>query len=112
LLGSSLDYLAASTAGTLAYADHPDQEFHAQEDGLVDTSAQSDIGNNANHIAGTGSTWTRLSGHEIDIDTGTNGAAGFRMLDFITNTNNAAGANADMRVTCVEHHLASPTNAI
>lgn len=102
LLGSALDYSAASTANTVAVADSPMQEFHAQDDANT-ALTQAAIFQNCNHVAGAGSTTTLLSGHELDsgnLDTAT---AGFQLLDIVSNVDNAAGVNAVYRVVCKEH---------
>jgi hypothetical protein len=96
---------AASTAGEILVSFNPNQMYWAQDDGDTDTSAQADLGGNANHIAGAGSTATGISAHEIDIDTQTNGAAGIRLLDFVKRDDNTAGANADWMCLINEHTM-------
>jgi len=103
ILGSALNYSAASTANTVSVADHADQEFHAQDDGDGTTLTQAHVFSNCDHIAGAGSTTTKLSGHEIDISDTKNTAAGFLLLDIVDNVDNAVGANAIIRCECAEH---------
>jgi len=103
ILGSALNYSAASTANTVSVADHPDQEFHAQDDGVGTTLTKAHIFSNCDHIAGAGSTITKKSGHEIDISSTVATAAGFLLLDIVANVDNAVGANAILRVECAEH---------
>jgi hypothetical protein len=97
--------IAASTDSEVLVSFNPNQMYWAQDDGLSDTSAQADLGGNANHIAGSGSTATGISAHEIDIDTQTNGAAGIRLLDFVKRDDNTAGANADWMCLINEHTM-------
>ena len=102
LIGSTLDYLAVSTAGTVAVADHPQQEFHAQDDASA-TGALDDIFQNCDHAPGAGSTTTLLSGHELKFSTLVQTVASFRILDLVANAENSAGNNAVWRVLLNEH---------
>lgn len=102
LIGSTLDYLAVSTAGTVAVADHPQQEFHAQDDGGGVTT-QLSVFQNCDHVAGAGSTTTLLSAHELGFGTLAATVKTFRILDLVANSENAHGANAVWRVLLNEH---------
>jgi len=82
IIGSCLGYTAASTGVDLPVADAANQEFHAQDDGSG-APAQTDIGNNADHLATAGSTYTRLSAHEIDHSSVSAAEQGFTLLDFV-----------------------------
>jgi len=99
-LGSSLAYHAAAAAGAqsanpVLVADHPDQLFEAQDDNGA-TSAQTHIGNLANHVAGAGSTTTLLSGHEIGLSDVSTADNTFVILGLVPRIDNAFGANADL----------------
>ncbi len=102
IFGSTLDLLAASTAGTVAVADHPQQEYHAQDDAAA-TGTQSTIFNNCDHVAGTGSSTTNLSGHELGFGSLATTVATCRILDAVANAANSAGDNAVWRVMLNEH---------
>jgi hypothetical protein len=99
LLGAALTYNAASTASTAAnpvmVADNPHQLYEAQDDGAA-TPAQTNLGNSADHVAGTGSTVTKLSGHEIGLGSLSTSDGGFKLLDFVQREDNEEDAvNAD-----------------
>jgi hypothetical protein len=99
-LGSNLAYKAAAAAAAdsadpVLVADHPDQLFEAQDDAGA-TSAQTHVGNLANHVAGTGNANTKLSGHELGFgDIGTTNNT-FVILGLVPRDDNAFGANADL----------------
>jgi hypothetical protein len=100
ILGSALSYVAVSTATTsaepLMLADSPMQLFIAQDDGVSGESTYTDdIGSAANHVAGTGSTVTLLSGHEIDISDAGVSTGCVKLLDIVRRPDNEVGANAD-----------------
>ena len=86
----SAGFLAASTEGYIDVVDDPYVVFRVQEDG-VGTSlieAQTAIGNTANHVAGTGSTTTGMSGHTINSDDVGTGAQ-LKIVGLYENPNNA-----------------------
>jgi len=70
-----LNYLPASTtgnntiAGYVAVADHPDQEYIAQEDGDTSSMTSASIGLNVDMVGTGGSTTTGISTMELDSDT-------------------------------------------
>jgi hypothetical protein len=111
LLGScqgstSADYatkavLAASTAGTVLVTYHPSQIYITQMT-TGTTQTQTMIGNNADHVAGTGSATTGISGHTLSGTTGA-GTAGFKILHLLDAPDNAAGDAARLLVLCNEH---------
>ena len=98
-VGCAATYSAASTASSRAnpmmILNHPDQLFQAQDDGDGTTSAISHIHNSCDHIAGTGSTTTLKSGHEIDISTVSASDGGFVLIELVKREDNAFGENAD-----------------
>lgn len=103
IVGVSPSYNAA-TAGTIIVFDDPQQLFRGQADGS-DLSAITVLGNNADHIAGAGSSYTYRSGHEIDSDTVTAGAASLHLHRKVPSVDNAWGANVEMVVSIYEHML-------
>lgn len=104
LVGSSVGYMAttATQGDDLMVYDDPDQHFRAQTvTGTAPTVTI--IGNQCNHVAGTGSSVTLLSGHELDIST-TDATTGFGiiLLDFVSQEDNDATlAHAEM--ICMIH---------
>ena len=103
LVGTAAAGSAASTADDLMVYDDPDQKFEAQDDADGATSAQTNAGNMADHLATTGSTTTGISAHEIDISSAGTSAAGFLLLDLVNRPGNAWGVNADIVVNINEH---------
>lgn len=99
-LGASLVYHAGTLASTgpadeVLVASNTNQLFEAQDNGAT-TPAQTDLGNLVDHVAGSGSTTTLLSAHELDLGTLTSTAAGFQLLDFVDRPDNEQDAvNAD-----------------
>ena len=90
------------SADVTAYVyDDPNITFRIQSAGSADFA---DIGNLADHVAGTGSTTTGQSGHEISGTTGT-GTATFRILRLIDDPDNSAGTNGELEVAIYEHEL-------
>ena len=63
-----------------------------------------DLGNLGNHVAGTGSTTTGQSAHEINGTTGT-GTAGLRVLGLYNEPKNAYGTNVVLETVIWEHEL-------
>ena len=91
-----------ASADVTAYVyDDPNITYRIQSAGSADFA---DIGNLADHVAGTGSTTTGQSGHEISGTTGT-GTATFRILRLIDEPDNSAGTNGELEVAIYEHEL-------
>ena len=67
--------------------------------------AATDVGLLGDHVAGTGSTVTGQSAHELS-GTITTGAAGFRVLGLWDSPGNAYGEHANLLVQVFEHELA------
>jgi hypothetical protein len=90
------------SADVTAYVyDDPNITYRIQSAGSADFT---DIGNLADHVAGSGSTTTGQSGHEISGTTGT-GTAGLRILRLIDDPDNSAGTNGELEVAIYEHEL-------
>ena len=97
-------YFPTGTTGTsiIAYVyDDPYTVFKVQSAG---TPAQTNIGNCADVVAGTGSTITGQSGFELS-GTMSNGTATCKILGVYDGPENALGANAIMEVVINEHLL-------
>mgnify|MGYP003148754644 CR=1 FL=1 len=109
LIGSAIGFLTGSAAGTTPVADHPMQEFLAQDDGVGTTFEASHIGTNCDHIATAGEIKLLLGRHEIDISTTVATTAGFQLLQFISSAEQSVGANSILRVVCNEHVLRTGT---
>ena len=90
------------SADVTAYVyDDPNITYRIQSAGSADFT---DIGNLADHVAGSGSTTTGQSGHEVSGTTGT-GTAGLRILRLIDDPDNSAGTNGELEVVIYEHEL-------
>ena len=90
------------SADVTAYVyDDPNITYRIQSAGSADFA---DIGNLADLVAGSGSTTTGQSGHEISGTTGT-GTATFRILRLIDDPDNSAGTNGEFEVVIYEHQL-------
>ena len=92
--------LASSDVTAYVY-DDPNITYRIQSAGSADFA---DIGNLADHVAGSGSTTTGQSGHEVSGTTGT-GTAGLRILSLIDDPDNSAGTNGELEVAIYEHEL-------
>ena len=91
-----------ASADVTAYVyDDPNITYRIQSAGAADFT---DIGNLADHVAGSGSTTTGQSGHEVSGTTGT-GTAGLRILRLIDDPDNSAGTNGELEVAIYEHEL-------
>ena len=91
-----------ASADVTAYVyDDPNITYRIQSAGSADFA---DIGNLADHVAGSGSTTTGQSGHEVSGTTGT-GTAGLRILRLIDDPDNSAGTNGEFEVVIYEHQL-------
>ena len=91
-----------ASADVTAYVyDDPNITYRIQSAGSADFT---DIGNLADHVAGSGSTTTGQSGHEVSGTTGT-GTAGLRILRLIDDPDNSAGTNGELEVVFYEHEL-------
>ena len=81
--------------------DDPNIVYAIQSSGSADFA---DIGNKADHVAGTGSTTTGHSKFEINGTTGT-GTAGLTILGLYNSPKNAYGTNGVLEATIYEHEL-------
>jgi len=74
--------------------------YEVQVDGSM---AITDINAAANHVVGTGSQITGMSGHQLNATVVTGGSAQFLIMDIVKKPDNAFGANVNMRVKFNEH---------
>ena len=97
-------YLAASTEGYVDVVDDPYVVFRVQEDG-AGTSLFGDttgIGATADHVAGTGSTSTGISGHTLNSDSTD---AQLKVIGLYETSDNAwADTYTEILVLINEHH--------
>jgi hypothetical protein len=104
-IGIAAEYKAAAASGNyyLKVYDDPDTIFGVQTDsGTASTAA--DVGETANHVAGTGSGTTYLSGHELDSSQmAASGGAQFKVLGLVERSDNAWGEHSDVLVKFNEH---------
>ena len=99
---SSTKYLAASTAGyALVALAIPGAVFICQDDASA-TLTNDDVGQTADHVAGTGDTTTARSRHELNA---TVGGLQFRIIGLVDKPGNTWGANAELYVTFNESAL-------
>lgn len=87
ILGANLTYLAVGSTGTVLVADDPDQLFHCQ-DNTNGTLTYTDISKSADHVFAAGSSYSLLSGSQLNTQTamGITGA-GFKLLGLLDNYN-------------------------
>jgi hypothetical protein len=96
-------YLPASTAGDILVCDDPWTIFEIQEDSGGGAMAFTNIGNNCDIVAGSGSTTTGISAHEIDSSDAKTAVAQLRLVALAPRADNEAGTNADWWVLINEH---------
>lgn len=94
IIGASEDYGAASTNREVFVYDNPAQKYSAQDD-ASGTPAQTHLFNNADHVAGAGSTTSKMSAHELAWSTIVNTTGGFTILECVANPENSIGDNAE-----------------
>lgn len=95
----TLGYRPASTAMYIYVADDPTLLFEIQEDAVGGALAVTDIGLNADLIAGAGSTYTKQSGWQLDTSTkATTATLQLRIDGFQQRVDNEVGANAKVLV--------------
>lgn len=104
VVGVAAEYAddSASAGGVkIQVYDDPYIVFGVQADsGTAPTAA--DIFATANHVAGSGSSTTKLSGHELDADDIGTGAQ-LKILGKIENEENTWGEHVDLQVLINEH---------
>ena len=103
----------ASTDRYVLVADSPDLLFEIQEDSVGGALAVTDVGSNANYVAGAGSTVSKHSGFELDSSTAAIGATlQCRIAGFVQRADNEVGANAKILVSFNLHTSADGTAGV
>lgn len=88
-------YRLASTAEYVMVADDPDLLWEMQEDAVGGALAATNISQNIDLVAGSGSTVTHLSGWQADSSTAvTTAGLQMRIIGFAQRPDNVIGANA------------------
>ena len=100
-------YLAASTAGTVMICDDPDMIFAIQEDDAGTALTLAARGANCDVLAGSGSTTTGMSAHEIDRSQISSAVGQLRLHRLVPREDNAYGDSAEWEVMINEHALRS-----
>lgn len=91
----TLTYRPASTARYVMVADDPDLVFEIQEDSVGGALAATNVGQNADLIAGAGSTATGQSGWQLDSSTAnTTNTLQLRIVELTNREDNEIGVNA------------------
>jgi hypothetical protein len=105
VIGVAAEYKVSPSTGEtyVSVYDDPLILFGIQADSGTALSA-TDVGKSANHVAGSGSTTTRLSGHELDADDiGIGGQ--LTIVNRIDQVDNAWGEHVEVMVLIKEHRL-------
>lgn len=88
-------YRLASTEAYVLVADDPELLFEIQEDSVGGALAAADIGLNADLVAGTGNTFTKRSGFQLDTSTkATTATLQLRIAGIVNRADNEVGAQA------------------
>lgn len=104
-------YLPASTAGTIFVEVGRDVVYEIQDDGVGGTPVATLVGSNADIVAGSGSTTTGISAHELDLSDliakdASAASAQLRVIDYVRREDNDVTAiNAKWLVIINEHGL-------
>lgn len=111
IAGNNFNYRAASTAQYVLVADDPSLLFEIQEDAVGGALAVASVGLNVDLVAGTGSTYTGLSGFMADTSTvATTNTLQLKIIQFQQRADNeAASANAKILVAINTHTHAQPS---
>lgn len=103
VVGVAAEYKVGNSSGTTSIQvyDDPYIIFGVQADTGTAPAAE-DVFETANHVAGSGSTTTKLSGHELDAsDIGT--GAQLKIIGIIDEPNNSWAEHVDLKVIINEH---------
>jgi len=96
----TLTYRPASTARYVLVADDPNLLFAIQEDSAGGALAATNVGQNADFVAGAGSTTTGLSGFQLDSSTAnTTNTLQCRIERLLNQEDNEIGTNAKWLVS-------------
>lgn len=98
-------YLPATTAGDIFVVDDPYTIFELQEDDGGTALTAAGRGGVVEIVAGTGSTTTSISAHELDQDSVGTTSRQLRLIRLVPREGNDYGDNADWEVLINEHEF-------
>ena len=101
-------YRAASEADYLLVADDPFLLFAVEEDAVGGALATTDIGNNADLVAGTGSVYTKRSGYMLDSSTKATTSAQVRIWGFDQTIGNTIGGTGPVWLVSIVEATETP----
>jgi len=101
-------YRTASTADYVLVADDPTLLFAVEEDAVGGALATTDIGNNADLVAGSGSVYTKRSGYMLDSSTKATTSAQVRIWGFDQTLNNTIGGTAPVWLVSIVESTETP----
>lgn len=101
-------YRTASTADYVLVADDPNLLFEATEDAVGGALATGDIGNNVDLVAGSGSTYTKLSGYMLDSSTKATTTAQVRLWGKSPRVSNAIGTTSTVWLVSIVEATETP----
>jgi hypothetical protein len=113
-IGIAAEYKVAAASGDyyLKVYDCPDTVFAVQTDSGTATTA-ADVGETANHVAGSGSDTTKMSGHELDSSQmAASGGAQFKCLGLVDSPDNVFGEHSEWMVKFNEHFYSAAVAAV
>jgi len=101
-------YRAASEADYLLVADDYNLLFAIEEDAVGGALATTDIGNNADLVAGTGSVYTKRSGYMLDSSTKVITSAQVRIVGFDQTIGNTIGGTGPVWLVSIVEATETP----
>ena len=101
-------YRAASEADYLLVADDYNLLFAIEEDAVGGALATTDIGNNADLVAGTGSVYTKRSGYMLDSSTKATTSAQVRIVGFDQTIGNTIGGTGPVWLVSIVEATEAP----
>ena len=102
-------YRAASEADYLLVADDYNLLFAIEEDAVGGALATTDIGNNADLVAGTGSVYTKRSGYMLDSSTKATTSAQVRIWGFDQTIGNTIGGTGPVWLVSIVEATETPS---
>jgi len=101
-------YRAASEADYLLVADDYNLLFAVEEDAVGGARATTEMGNNADRVAGTGSVYTKRSGYMLDSSTKASTAAQVRIWGFDQTIGNTIGGTGPVWLVSIVEATETP----
>ena len=101
-------YRAASEADYLLVADDYNLLFAIEEDAVGGALATTDIGNNADLVAGSGSVYTKQSGYMLDSSTKATTSAQMRIVAFDQTIGNTIGGTGPVWLVSIVEATETP----